>query len=450
LLTDADLELLELKAEHEDEDRELDAEHIVHGLLTFVAPMPTVLCFDQVEGLASYKGDEAGFHRMAQLVSALSDSHDHLLLVSCLVAAFEDLFDRLPNGADRDRWLKEKATLSPIEWEPAMQIVKARLDAAPPLAAERRAHMSDPWWPLDPNRLKPLFAATGLCLPRTLIQACRQQFDECMGEDLSGSEESQTMSVADFLQEQYERNLAEARRTAPREGADKILGESLPWLLQTGGLTVLGPEADPLRYSNLVYRGPAGDIALIYCFRRGVAFTNILKRINKTWDPRVGLKILSDPSIQPKEGSVGAKVLGELRQRGAQQSYPLPEALAALRAIRNLTTSARSGELTLDGRQITEPEATGWALANLAPQLEQLRSELVQKADEDMVLPGLSALVAAKKVIDAEVAARELALRVEEVAACARRHPMHFGLLEGPPLVLFQAVEGSPADANHA
>jgi hypothetical protein len=451
-LTEADSATLGIKVETDDEerDREWEAKQITHALLRFTQPTPTVLCFDQVEGLETYLGEQAGFRAFGQVLSELHSQHNHLLFLSCLVSDYQDRFEESLIKSDKDRVYQNVTNLSPIEWDLAMQIVRARLDAAPALASERRAHPGDPWWPLDPNRLKPLFAATGLCLPRTLIQACRQQFDECMSEDLPGSEGSQTISLPDFLQEQYERNLAGARRTALREGADKILGESLPWLLQNSGLTVLGPDADAARFSNLGYRGPAGETALVYCFRRGNAFTNALRRIKNTWNPPVGLKLLSDPSIQPKEGSVGAKVLGELKQRGAQLSYPLPEALAALHAIRNLTTSARSGELTLDGRPITERETTEWALANLAPPVEQLRAELVQKTDEDPVFPGLFVIVAAKKVIHAEAAARELSLRAEEVAACARRHPMHFGLLEGPPLVLFQAVEGSPAETNYA
>ena len=452
LLTETDSAALGIKVEPDDEERnrEWEAKQITHALLRFTAPAPTVLCCDQVEGLETYLGEQAGFRALGQVISELHSYHNHLLLLSCIVSDYEHRFQESLIQADKDRVFQYVANLKPIEWDPAMRIVKARLDAAPALAADRRAHANDPLWPLDTNRLKPLFAATGLCLPRTLIQACRQQFDDCMGEDLIGSTEPQRMSVPDFLQEQYEKNLAEARRTAPREGADKILGESLRWLLQNSGLTMLGPEAERSGFFNLVYRGPAGDTALVYCFRRGIALTNTLKRVDKTWKPSFGLKILSDPSIQPKEGSVGAKVLDELKQRGARQSYPLPEALAALHAIRNLTTSARSGELTFDGRQITEPETTEWLLANLTPQLEQLRAELVQNASQDLLLPALCALVAEKKIIDADGAARELSLREEEVAACARRHPMHFGLLEGPPLVLFQPVEGSPADANHA
>jgi hypothetical protein len=271
-----------------------------------------------------------------------------------------------------------------------------------------------------------------------------------MGDDLPAPEKPRPAELADFFQEQFDKNLAEARRSVPRQGADKTLGESLPWLLQNSGVAVLGPDPERAHYANLSYRGPAGDTALVFCYKRGNALTHALRRIEKSWKPRAGLKILSDPSVQPKEGSVGAKTLSELKQRGAQQIYPLPEALAALHAIRNLTTSALSGELTFNGRQIAGQEATEWVLANLPPQVEQLKADLLQNPGTDRVLPVLSALVAGRKVIEAGAAARELSLQAEEVTACARRHPMHFGLLEGPPLVLFEAVEGPPAQTPNA
>ncbi len=47
----------------------------------------------------------------------------HLLLVSCIVSAFEDLFDRLPNKAYRERWLQKKITLRPIQWDDALKLV---------------------------------------------------------------------------------------------------------------------------------------------------------------------------------------------------------------------------------------------------------------------------------------------------------------------------------------
>jgi hypothetical protein len=84
-LTDGDLAALGIASDTEDEDRsrEGEAKRIVDALLSLIAPLPAVLCFDQVEGLETYRGDEAGFHAMGQLISALNDGHENLLLISC-------------------------------------------------------------------------------------------------------------------------------------------------------------------------------------------------------------------------------------------------------------------------------------------------------------------------------------------------------------------------------
>jgi hypothetical protein len=115
-----------------------------------------------------------------------------------------------------------------------------------------------------------------------------------------------------------------------------------------------------------------------------------------------------------------------------------------------MITSARSGDLTQDGYGISEQEVTQWALSNLPPQLERLRDDLIGREPTDPALAKLAALLAERKVLAAEVAAKELSMTMEEVSACARRNPMRFGLLAGPPMVLFQAVEGSKPEISHA
>ena len=163
-----------------DRSREWEAKLITHGLLRFVHPTPAILCFDQVEGLETYQGEQAGFRAFGQMISELHAQHGHLLFLSCIVSDYEDKFRQSLIQADKDRLFQYETNLRPIAWEPAANIVQARLDAAPALAADRARHASDPWWPLKPELLTPLFEKTGLCLPRTLIQACRKQFDDCM------------------------------------------------------------------------------------------------------------------------------------------------------------------------------------------------------------------------------------------------------------------------------
>jgi len=185
------------------------------------------------------------------------------------------------------------------------------------------------------------------------------------------------------------------------------------------------------------------------CCCRGNELTGRLRRIERYWQPgNLGLKIVRDPSVKP--GVRGEQLLGVIKSRGGQEVNPLPEALAALQAIHNMITAARSGDLTQDGEEIGEAEVTQWALANLPPQVENLRADLVGADPPDPALAKLAALIGERKVVAAEAAARELSMTMEEVSACARRNPMRFGLLAGPPMVLFQAIEGSAPETSHA
>jgi hypothetical protein len=440
-LPDSDLATLGIAAEKDDEDRsrETEAKEAVNGLLSFVAPDPVVLCFDQVEALQTYRGDDAGFHTMGALVSLLKDAHSNLLLVTCLLSTFEDLFDRLPNQADRARWRQRQVTLQPIDWDHGVELIRGRLDGSAALAELRRAHAGNPLWPLEADALKPFFQRNGLCLPRTLIQASRSQFESLFGQE---TEPRPKLSREDFLQQEFERNLKEARVSVPLEGADKILGESLPWLLQQSGYSPLPENSEHSRYANLAFRGEGGEFAVVFCSFGGVKLTNRLRKIQENWrSTTAGVRVIRDSSTKP--GAKGEALLNTIRSRGGQEIHPLPEALAALQAIHNMITSARSGDLTQNGAGVSEGEVSDWAMRNLPPQLEKLREDLMGRQPPDPMLPRLAALVNERKVVSAEAAARELSISTEEVSACARRHSMRFGLLAGPPLVLFQAVEGS-------
>jgi hypothetical protein len=273
-----------------------------------------------------------------------------------------------------------------------------------------------------------------------------------MFEKLLGDEEPRPkMPREDFLQEEYARRLAAARVTLDRQGAEKILDESLPWLLESSRLLPLGRNGERSLYGNGAFRGTSGDTVLSFCYQRSTALTRRLQKIDRYWKPgQMRLQILRDPSV--KVGPVGSNVLAALKAKGAKEIYPLPEALAALHAIRDLRATAQSGELNQDGIPIDEAEVTAWALRNLPSQVERLREELSGEgtSEEDPRLSKLSELVNERKIVAAEIAARELSLSVDHVVGIARRHPMRFGLLAGPPVVVFEAIEGPPAESSSA
>ena len=110
--------------------------------------------------------------------------------------------------------------------------------------------------------------------------------------------------------------------------------------------------------------------------------------------------------------------------------------------------------MNLDGETVREDIATAWALKNLLPQLETLRDELLIKtppadSNDDPIKTRLLGLLNQHKILEAERVSRELSLSVEDVVSCARSYPMHFGLLDGPTVVLFEVVEGSRSGEAH-
>ncbi|MEZ5354984.1 MAG: ATP-binding protein [Bryobacteraceae bacterium] len=443
-----DLESLGVEGDLDDADvsREMEAAQAVHALLEFIAPTPTVLCFDQVEGLERYTGDNTGYHALGRAVSELHARHQHLFFLSCVVSEFEPRLEDAMLRADWDRFRQDQIQLRPIDLAMAHELVKARLDAAPGLASLRQAHPGEPLWPLSDADLEPLFATTGACLPRALLQHGKALFASLMGEAPSSAPRRTNEEV---LREEYENNLRRARQSSAGRPGEKKVAEGLPWLLGGSGAKFNGPRPDIDSWAQLAFRGPRGHTAAVFCFEGGNAFTNRLKKVNQAWDSNAARLILvCDPSIRP--GAKGAQLLAGLEQRGAVRVTPLPEAVAALQAIRDMVTAARAGELANDGDPIGEEEVTRWALDNLPPQLEQFRDQLFETSPADPLLAGLSELVYRERVISAEQAALRISHSLEEVARCALSHPMQFGVLEGPPLVLFQPVEGSPPEAADA
>jgi hypothetical protein len=451
-LPDDDLVALGIGIEKEDEDRsrETEAKLVVEALLRWLSPTPVVLCFDQIEALETYPGEQAGYHAMGQMVSALVNGpHSRLLLISCIVAAFLPNLQKLSNEADQDRWVQEMTTLQSIKWESAVDLVAARLDSVPALKKLRQGHPEDLMWPLDEAPIRALFEETGFCLPRKLIKSSKAEFARQMGDI-----EVPQINVEDFLQQEYSRLLERARLEWRKQGGEEVLEDCLPWLLQESGNTVLDKNPETASYAQMAYRSSDGEAALLSCYSAGNSFTNRVKKALQNWKGRPGFTILSDPAIQPKPRSKGAEYLDLLKRRGARQIHPLPEAIAALMAIRDLKVSARSGELNLEGETVSEAETTAWVLKNLPPQLETLRDELIIKPNQsddnnDPVKTSLMALLNQHKILEAERAGRELSLSVDEVVSCARRYPMHFGLLDGPTVVLFEVVEGSMTEEAH-
>lgn len=171
-LPDADLQTLELPPvsldEIEEDNAETSARRSVLALIRLCAPLPVVLCFDQLEALdiAQQAKSFALFDRMG---ASLVDDTGNSLVVCTVLATF---LNRLEDDSPTDfvRIAKEQAHLQPLDWEQSKALVAARLSLVPELAGET---------PIAESALAAfLDEEHGRCNPRRLIHHARRLFSE--------------------------------------------------------------------------------------------------------------------------------------------------------------------------------------------------------------------------------------------------------------------------------
>jgi hypothetical protein len=86
-----------------------------------------------------------------------------------------------------------------------------------------------------------------------------------------------------------------------------------------------------------------------------------------------------------------------------------------------------------------------WIAGHLPTALDPLVSEFGSAGITRGLAPALAALLAEKKMVTLENAARSLEVTTGEVEECARSDPRQFGILGGSIPVLFQPVSAAEA-----
>jgi hypothetical protein len=120
------------------------------------------------------------------------------------------------------------------------------------------------------------------------------------------------------------------------------------------------------------------------------------------------------------------------------------EAVEALAALRRLLSDAESGDLAHHGEPVPSGAVEKWIVGHLPAALETLVSGF-GAPPLDRITPALAALLAERKMVTLEDAARSLEVQPGEVEECARRDPRQFGILGGRVPALFQPVSAPEA-----
>ncbi len=449
-----------------DEEREHEARRIVLMLCRLAGDgLPIVLSLDQVEALQASADDREGLFAFGQLASTLHDETSNVLVVSCVQSAFATELKDKSRGADYARMTslgaRSLATLTRPQTE---KLIAARLALADP--AFRHPVPTDPLWPLELADFNRLTAVDELT-PRRLLATCADRFEICAARDLSPVPSSAPLDaggpllhdvktavqpIANFLDDEWKSRVEQSLSANRPERTEEIVRHALPLLI-----TLIAPEWKPVHDELLP------DVPLLFQGPRGRTGLSIRTEPNmRTVGAKLGrlaqqlalgrmarLIVLRDSRVPLTKAAKGArKNLDDLEQRGAIVVHPAPEVLAALDALRALLSDAKSGDLARDGETVSPQTVEEWLKSQLPDELREFAQQLTgvsptsaePPAHDWLDLEELAALLVEQPVLPLDKASELLKRPAATIVATIQRHPDRFGLLAGPPAIMFRVT----------
>jgi hypothetical protein len=400
---------------------------------------PLIFCFDQVEAMQINQQDHDGLFAFGQVVMSLHNSTRNLLLISCIQSSF---FDTLQLAISRAAWHRltsgGQEVLRPLDRSEAEQLVKARLDAGPELAQLRSAQ-PNPLWPLTASDVTAALDAAGRCTPRRLLGVCAERFEAIRGSGLQQPPPSVDEFIAGLWRGQIEQSLAES---SPEE-TDQIVTHGLPLLCELAGLRCRPRDNTAPRDVSLLADGQNGQVSISLCNQENMtSLAGTLRRLNAS--PPERLVLLRDDRLPLGRHATRTRQYSEqLLTKGARWVKPSAEALAALDALRILLSEAKSGNIERHGETLPTATVEEWLKINLPLSLKDLLDDLLpqkspDETDDFALCEDIAELLHRHYLVKLEDAACMLKAEAAAVEECARRHADRFGLLDGPPAVLFQ------------
>jgi len=440
-----------------DGDPEERARTLVLNLCRLTGPeMPLVFCFDQVEALQSHPQDLAGLHRFGQMIGFLHDETSNTVLISCILSIFIDSLNRSIIASDYDR-LKSFGHL-PLKaltpWE-AKRLIETRLNTIPDLQQWRKVG-ADRFWPLSEEWID-LALSKNINTPRALLSHCADRFEQDCRPELH----RYRPTVDDFLAQEMDERLEESAATIQPDQTSGILAHGLPLLLR-----VLDPgweqgASAPLKGIDLLLEGRAGRVMLSLCNHNNM--TTLASHFRRLRD-QLGELVLEESGrerrLLVRDVRLPISNLArrtreyreELLAKGFEWIGITPEMVAAIDALRRLLSEAKAGDLANFGESISAATVSQWIVANLATRLTSLRDLLdmimpspgsgepaTQPAEPDFNLSeDIGELLTLHHILSIEYLSMRLDQDQSTIEECVRSFPERFGLLTGPPGVVFQ------------
>lgn len=357
-LPEETLARLELTQEEgTDAEREDEARRVVIMLCRLAGEtLPMLLSFDQVEALQATPDDREGLFAFGQLIGALHDETNNLLLVSCVQSSFaDDLMQRL-RGADYDRLTSlGKRSLAMLTRPQAERLIAARLTGVSDTI--RLPARRDPLWPLESGDWDQL-AGLGELTPRRLLATCAERY-EAWSQSAPASAPP-PLSFAAWLQQVWTARLRECQASNHPHISEEILRHALPLLAHWMFPEVRLEQDDLLPDVALVFTTPRERRGLSFCMQSNMnSLTAHLKRLLSQHAPQrlQRLILLRDKRLSISPTAKKARsLLEELERLQAIMLHPTADLLAELDAVRRLWSDASSGDLDYEGQTVSAQE----------------------------------------------------------------------------------------------
>lgn len=450
-LTESILSRLGLTVTEEaDDDPEHQARETVHALCRLLGSQtPVIFSFDQVEALQVHPDELAGLFAFGQMVSSLHDDTNNVLIISCIQSAFFELLREKSRGADYDRMREYGArSLLPLTVPLASQLLTARLNSSPEIA-QLEERTDDGLWPFTTVDVERLVGPYG-CSPRKLLAASAERFAELQHVGPPAA----PPAFETVLQELWDQRSSLAAETNTPERSEEILLHGLPLLIDLTCPDWQAVDDEILSDVQLVFSGPGGRVGISLCTdsnmrKLGSQFKRLLQQHD---EERLAHLFLIRDSRSPmsKSAKKAQEHLDELTSfADVDLVHPDVPALVDLDAWRSLLSDAKAGDLSYRGETLAVEAVAGWLTAHVPDSLSNTLQMLLLRRNAalaistrgvstDELFQTLTARLADQHEWPLTELAAELDRPEEAIENAVRQHPEVFGLVAGPPKIIFE------------
>ena len=420
----------------DDADEERRSFEVIAALCRLADPLPVVFCCDQAEALRASVDDRQGFFAYGQMAAAIRNQIPNAVLISSIQTVLLSDLEKGMHEADYQR-LGDPIGLQLIDRAQGRLLLEKRLEAEPIVARARSAQRRPELWPIDEQKLEPVYDAGGRTAARRLLYRAAELFEEARSRQLP---DEGTLDA--YLEKKLSELQRESRAWQSPSHTDAILEHGLPVLAGLARKRIDSVVRGPVSFR---IGGEVGPAISLCSQQNQAAFSKRLGRLAQSGQR--GLILVRDLRLEVRQTPKAAEYTNQLAQSGARWLRPSAEAVAALDALRQLHDGY--GTLSHRGESIGPATVADWLRQNLPPEVAQLADELFEPASQ---FPGerLMERLSEEFVLDVKAAADWLRIPAEDVVAYAQRRSNQVLLVTGPNPVLCVVAGAAPEDADNA